>query len=268
MVDWLDRHQPRPERSVLDAGYWRDDELLYWLDYRHFGHFEHGQHGHRPGYIHRQYCPRWDYQPRGIELHRCVGNHDAGVHRQRRGWRNDPTAAALTITPSSGAVIAATGPVTLGGANNITLGSTTYASTLITGATALNKTGAGAVTLTAAINVADITNAATPINIQGGSLTVTETGTAGPSSGILGTGTITMTPGTSLTTNSGGGVSILTLANPIVIAAGSGAAIFNGNIGGVTDNQSITFAPGSTAATIFKVGNTNTAGSPTPSAER
>ncbi len=173
------------------------------------------------------------------------------------GGEIDSTANLLTLLPASGTVIAASGPVTFGGANSVTIGSTTYASTLITGATAINKTGAGTATLSAALNVAQITNAATPINITAGTLLVVET-TAGASSGILGTGTITITPGATFTTNSGGGASILTLTNPITIAASAGTATINGNTGAVVDNQAVNFAAGSTSATILKIGNTNT----------
>jgi autotransporter-associated beta strand protein len=174
------------------------------------------------------------------------------------GGEIDATAALLTITPASGTVITASGPVTFGGANSITVGSATYASILITGATAINKVGAGTATLSTLLGTADITNAATPINILAGTLTLTETGTAGPSSNILGTGTITITPGATFNTNAGGGVSILTLANPITIAPGSATATVSGNTGGLVDNQAITFAAGSTALTILKFSDGNT----------
>jgi autotransporter-associated beta strand protein len=181
-----------------------------------------------------------------------------GVTVNAGGGEIDATTGTLTILPASGTVISSTGPVTFGGANNVTVGSTTYASTLITGATAINKTGAGTASLSTLINTAGIANAATPINVQGGTLILIETGTAGPSSNILGTGTITITPGATFQTQVGGGVSLLTISNPITIGAGAGTATFNGNVGGTADSGAITFATGSTAATIFRIGNTNT----------
>ena len=175
------------------------------------------------------------------------------------GGQINSTTAVLTLTPASGSIITGTGPITFGGANGITVGSTTYPSILMPSVTAITKVGAGTTTWTAAINVGHVTKTSSiPINIQQGTLVVTQTGTAGASSNILGTGTITITPGATLTFQSGGGVSVLTFANPINVASGSGTATINGNTGGVTNNQAITFQAGSTAATILRFGNTNT----------
>jgi autotransporter-associated beta strand protein len=161
------------------------------------------------------------------------------------------------VTLAFASSIAPSGPLTFGGAGGITLGSATTNIPLITGTNPLNKTGAGTFTLSTATGTAAI-QSAMPINIIGGTLLFLVTGTTNTTNS-LGTGLITISPGATLSTNSGGGNAVVTLGNTYTIGAGSGTASINEGAGGVNfGTGAVTFAPGSTSATILKLSNNNT----------
>jgi fibronectin-binding autotransporter adhesin len=169
------------------------------------------------------------------------------------GGQINSTTALLTLTP--GAPIDLTnGPLTFGGANSVTIGSATTATAAFTGTNALTKVGAGTLTLSDLGGNA-FTAAAMPINIQVGTLALVTTNVV--TANILGTGLITITPGATLTANFGGATTT-TMANAFTIAGVAGTANITVTSGGFQDaTGAITFAAGSTAATILKLNNTN-----------
>ncbi len=170
------------------------------------------------------------------------------------GGQINSTAATLTITPGA-AIDLTTGPLTVGGANNVTIGSATTTTAAFTGTNSLTKVGAGTLTLSD-IGGNAFTSAAMPINITTGTLALLTTNVS--TTNILGNGLITITPGATLTANFGG-AGATTLANAFTIAATSGTANISVTSGAFQDaTGAITFAAGSTAATILKLNNSNT----------
>jgi autotransporter-associated beta strand protein len=167
------------------------------------------------------------------------------------------TGGVLTILP--GAAIAPGGPITFGGSVGETVGSaTTTGFALITGNNALNKTGAGTLTLSTlggGTNTVLTSTSTAPVNVQAGTMAIATTNLQ--TNNILGAGVITILP-TGVLTFSYGGNTTSTLANNIVIGPGSGTATLQTTSGAITDSTgTVSFAATSTAATIFKLVNTN-----------
>ena len=170
------------------------------------------------------------------------------------GGQINSTTATLTITPGA-AIDLTNGPLTIGGANNVTIGSATTTTAAFTGTNSLTKVGAGTLTLSdVGGNV--FTSAVMPINITAGTLALLTTNVN--TTNILGSGLITITPGATFSTNFGG-AGATTLANAFTIAAAAGTANISVGSGAFQDaTGAITFAAGSTAATILRLSNSNT----------
>ncbi|WP_395736178.1 beta strand repeat-containing protein [Prosthecobacter sp.] len=182
-----------------------------------------------------------------------------GITINAGGGEIDSTTGTLTITPggvlTAGTLtIAPAGNLTFGGANNITLGGATANVPLISGTNALTKVGSGTLTLSMLGGNAPI-QSAMPINITAGTLALVSTNVS--TTAELGTGLITITPGATLTAGFGGATAT-TLTNAITIAAASGTANITVTSGAFQNaSGAITFAAGSTAATILKLNNSN-----------
>ena len=161
------------------------------------------------------------------------------------GGEIDSTANTLTInTP----VALTNGPLTIGGSSNVTFSTTTQNN--FTGTNALTKVGTGTLTLTT--TTAAATAAAMPIFIKAGTLVSNATGT---SVSPLGTGTITITPGATLSYSENGQTGV-TASNPFVIANASGTANISISSGGINNSGPVSFAAGSNTPTL-KLNNTN-----------
>jgi autotransporter-associated beta strand protein len=168
------------------------------------------------------------------------------------GGEIDSTTGVLTFAGQ----LAPNGPLTFGGASGETLGSNTTAAALITGTNPLIKTGAGTLTLSTIGGTAAI-QSAMPINIIAGTLAVDISNAT--TANLLGTGPITITPGATLAFALSGSTGS-TYNNAITIGGLSGTAVISTTSGGPNNaSGAITFAAGSTAATILRLGNSNTA---------
>ena len=165
------------------------------------------------------------------------------------GGEIDSTANTLTITTAS-AISLANGPLTFGGASNISIANAAVVP--FTGTNALTKTGAGTLTITTT-GVTRVTANAMPININQGTVSIVLANNA--ISNPLGTGLITITPGATLTFAQNG-QNGNTYANAITIANATGNAIIKSTSGAVPFAGAVTFAPGANTPTL-RIDNSN-----------